>query len=49
MLINSYLGIYLKTKKNSKQMSKQNKTKKKKKGRREKEGSWQNLNPEPSG
>ena len=37
--INSYLGIYLKTKKKTaKQISKQNKTKKKKKGRREKEG-----------
>ena len=34
---NSYLGIYLKTKKPAKQISKQNKTEKKK-GRREKEG-----------
>ena len=38
--INSYLGIYLKTKKTAQRISKQNKTKKKKKkkGRREKEG-----------
>ena len=37
-----------KTKKLAKQISKQDKTKKKKKGRREKEGPEQGLNPVPS-
>ena len=36
-------------KKTAKQISKQNKTKKKKKGRMEKRGPQQNLNPVPSG
>ena len=50
---NSYLSIYLKTKKpkkNSKtnRQTRQNK-KEKRKGRKEKEGPQQNLNPVPSG
>ena len=53
---NTFLAVYCtlvtviyKTKKTAKQISKQDKTKKtKKKGRREKEGPQQGLNPVPS-